>query len=138
MLAGHAATNCLWMFCMSGRLMSIAEAQEVMDPEYDAVAVIHDPWCFGHLLAHEVRKYHPIADEFWVKPIVYREREYPYDQDDGLDPACIKPLRYSRQTEVRFIYASHQPLTQAGMLLGVPSLVAHCRILQGEEIPKYR
>ncbi len=131
-------TKDLWLYCMSNRLMSLAEAREreVFDANYDAVAVVWDREYFSYLIAWELQRRHPIDPDFFEVLVRYREREYPYDQDDGLDPACIKPLRFSRQNEVRFIYPTHTPISQKGILLDIPELRSCCRILKDEEIPK--
>jgi len=131
-------TKDLWLYCMSNRLMSLAEARqgEVFDANYDAVAVIWDREYFSYLIASELQRHHPIDADYFEVLVQYREREYPYDQDDGLNPACIKALRFSRQNEVRLIYPTHTPITQKGILLEIPELVSCCRIVKDEEIPK--
>lgn len=132
----YETPNLLWLYCLSERLMSIAEAREVMDPEYDAVAVVHDIHCFGHLLGAAVNNRHPISNDFFVLPMEYRDREYLNEPDDGIDPSLIKPLRFQKQSEARLIYQTNIPIGDDGMPLECPGLVAYCRMLPDDEIPK--
>jgi len=129
-------TKDLWMYCTSETVMSIEAAREVMNPTYDAVAVIHDPDCFGDLIARVLHQRHRITDTWYKARVTYGERERTTQQDDGIDPAILKPLIFSRQNEWRFMFVTHEPIKQPHIDLDIPELVSCCRILQDEEIPK--
>jgi hypothetical protein len=127
-------TKNLWMYSTSGKLMSLAEARRVFIAEYDAVAMIHDPYRFSGLLAAALHKSHPIVEAggFWVQ---YGERERPYAEDDGIDPALLKPLSHAEQAECRLVFVTHAPIHQLFIDLEVPDLVSCCRMVQDSEIP---
>ena len=127
-------THNLWMFSTSGTLMSVADVQKLA-PGYDACAVIHRPFDAYVLIGRALSKQHPLRNVggFWT---VYRDREQTSDLDDGLDPVLIKPPDYVGWDEFRFIYDPIDLPTENEIFLTVPDLVACCRILQDDEIPK--
>jgi hypothetical protein len=126
-------THNLWCYCTSHSLKSLAEVQE-WAPTYNACAVIHRPEDFMVLIANALEPLHPLKT-VGIYPIVYRKREYEYAQHDGTDPALIKDPFFSSQDEIRFIFESWER-PQKAVRLHIPELVACCRILEDEEVPK--
>lgn len=130
----HRETRDLWAFCVSRSLKRLAEVQE-WTPTYDACAVIHRPEDFRDLIAAALSQLHRLRI-VGIYPIVYRSREYEYAQHDGTDPALIKDAElFASQDEARFVFDPVERPIEA-IRLHVPELVACCRVLQDEEMPK--
>ena len=130
----HRTEN-LWIYCVSGTLMSTTAMKAVMDPSYDAVAEIRNPEVLHELVCDELDRRHPLRNT-WGVWVTYRNREGPYADDDGIDAAVIKPPIFARQDELRMIFAPATPITEKNILLEVPPLVSCCRMLRDDEIPK--
>ena len=128
-------TRNLWLYCTSRSLQSLARVQE-WEPTYNACAVIHRPEDFMLLIANGLEKRQRPLRSIGIYPVMYRVREYPYAEHDGTDPALIKDPFFSSQNEVRYAFDPIQIPRELGILLHIPDLVACCRILQDDEIPR--
>ena len=91
--------NC-WLFCTSSRL----SARLMRTMGYNTCVEIFDPRSFFRLIAEKLWSMHLIMDEARAIRCVYRERDLPRQQDDGLAPVRLKPLCQAGQAEIRMVY----------------------------------